>query len=79
VLVVGILNTLFVSAIGIVGATLLGVIVGILRLSRNWLVGRLATAYVEMLRNIPLLLQIVFWYYAVIASLPGVRESGLLW
>ncbi|HSD35559.1 MAG TPA: amino acid ABC transporter permease, partial [Alphaproteobacteria bacterium] len=79
VLVVGILNTLFVSAIGIVGATVLGVIVGILRLSRNWLVGRLATAYVEMLRNIPLLLQIVFWYYAVIASLPGVRESGLLW
>jgi general L-amino acid transport system permease protein len=79
VLVVGILNTLFVSAIGIVGATVLGVIVGILRLSRNWLVGRLATAYVEMLRNIPLLLQIVFWYYAVIASLPGVRQSSLLW
>lgn len=77
VLVVGILNTLFVSAIGIVGATVLGVIVGILRLSRNWLVGRLATAYVEMLRNIPLLLQIVFWYYAVIASLPGVRQSSL--
>lgn len=77
VLVVGILNTLFVSAIGIVGATLLGAIVGILRLSRNWLVGRLATAYVEMLRNIPLLLQIVFWYYAVIASLPGVRQSSL--
>lgn len=79
VLIVGVLNTLFVSAIGIVGATVLGVIVGILRLSRNWLVARLATVYVEMLRNIPLLLQIVFWYFAVIAALPGVRESTLRW
>ncbi len=79
VLIVGILNTLFVSAIGIVGATMLGFIVGILRLSRNWLVARLATVYVEMLRNIPLLLQIVFWYFAVIVSLPGVRESTLRW
>jgi len=79
VLIVGILNTLFVSAIGIVGATVLGVIVGILRLSRNWLVARVATVYVEMLRNVPLLLQIVFWYFAVLASLPGVRQSTLLW
>lgn len=77
VLIVGILNTLFVSAIGIVGATVLGTIVGILRLSKNWLVGRLATVYVEMLRNTPLLLQIVFWYYAVLAALPGVRQSTL--
>lgn len=77
VLIVGILNTLFVSSIGIVGATVLGVIVGILRLSRNWLVARLATVFVEMLRNIPLLLQIVFWYFAVLASLPEVRQSTL--
>ena len=77
VLIVGILNTLFVSTIGIVGATLLGALVGILRLSKNWLVGRLATVYVEMLRNIPLLLQIVFWYYAVLSALPGVRQSTL--
>ncbi len=79
VLIIGILNTLFVSAIGVVGATVLGAIVGILRLSRNWLVARLATVYVEMLRNIPVLLQIVFWYFAVIAALPGVRESTLRW
>ncbi|HXV26013.1 MAG TPA: amino acid ABC transporter permease [Alphaproteobacteria bacterium] len=79
VLLVGILNTLFVSVLGVIGATVLGVIVGILRLSRNWLVARLATVYVEMLRNVPLLLQIVFWYFAVLASLPDVRQSSLLW
>ena len=78
VLIVGLLNTMFVSFFGIIGATVLGVFIGLMRLSRNWLVARLATAYVEMLRNTPLLLQIVFWYYAVIASLPDVRQ-GTLW
>ena len=77
VLLVGILNTLFVSSIGVVLATVLGFVVGILRLSRNWLIARLATVYIETLRNIPLLLQIIFWYFAVLAALPGVRQSSL--
>jgi general L-amino acid transport system permease protein len=77
VLLVGILNTLFVSIVGIVLATILGFLVGVLRLSRNWLVARLATVYIETLRNVPLLLQIIFWYFAVLAALPGVRQSSL--
>lgn len=72
---VGLLNTLLVSACGIVLATLIGFTVGVLRLSSNWLVARLATVYVEGLRNVPLLLQIVFWYFGVIAALPSVRQS----
>jgi general L-amino acid transport system permease protein len=77
VLIVGILNTLFVSVVGIFFATVLGFIMGVLRLSRNWLIARLATVYIETLRNIPLLLQIIFWYFAVLATLPGVRQSSL--
>jgi general L-amino acid transport system permease protein len=77
VLLVGIVNTLFVSSIGVVLATVLGFLVGILRLSRNWLIARLATVYIETLRNVPLLLQIIFWYFAVLAALPGVRQSSL--
>lgn len=73
--VVGLLNTLLVSALGIVLATVLGFVVGIARLSRNWLVARLAEAYVETLRNIPLLLQLFFWYFAVLRALPGPRQS----
>lgn len=75
VFLVGLLNTLLVSAIGIVLATILGFIIGIARLSGNWLVSRLALAYIEVFRNIPLLLQIFFWYFAVIRSLPGTRGS----
>lgn len=75
---VGLLNTLLVSALGIVVATVIGFIVGIARLSRNWLISRLALAYVEVLRNIPLLLQVFFWYFAVLRSLPGPRESHAL-
>ena len=60
--IVGIVNTLFVSAIGVVLATILGVTMGVARLSSNWLVAKLATVYVEVVRNIPLLLQILFWY-----------------
>jgi general L-amino acid transport system permease protein len=78
VLLVGILNTLFVSIVGIVLATILGFLVGVLRLSRNWLVARLATVYIETLRNVPLLLQIIFWYFAVLAALP-VLEPGFWW
>jgi general L-amino acid transport system permease protein len=72
---VGLLNTLLVSALGIVLATIIGFIVGIARLSTNWLVARLATVYVETLRNIPLLLQLLFWYFAVLGTLPHPRES----
>ncbi|MGJ0620417.1 MAG: amino acid ABC transporter permease [Methylocystis sp.] len=75
VFLIGLLNTLLVSACGIVLATLVGFVVGVLRLSNNWLIARLATVYVETLRNVPLLLQIVFWYFGVLATLPGVRQS----
>ncbi|MEX2618363.1 MAG: amino acid ABC transporter permease [Alphaproteobacteria bacterium] len=75
VLIVGILNTLLVAFTGIILATVVGFIVGILRLSPNWLVSRLAYCYVETLRNIPLLLQLLFWYVAVLGSLPSKRES----
>ena len=72
---VGIINTLKVSIVGIVCATLLGLLFGIARLSSNWLIRTIATAYVECFRNLPLLLQILFWYTAVVAQLPRVRES----
>ncbi len=75
---VGLLNTLLVSALGIVLATILGFVVGLARLSRNWLVARLAGGYVELIRNIPLLLQILFWYNAVLKSLPELRGSVTL-
>jgi len=72
---VGLLNTLLVSALGIVLATALGFVIGIARLSPNWLVAKLAAAYVETLRNIPLLLQLFFWYFAVLRALPAPRGS----
>jgi len=72
---VGLLNTLLVAALGIVFATILGFIVGISRLSKNWLLSRTAGAYVEIIRNLPLLLQLLFWYNAVLKSLPEIRES----
>ena len=72
---VGLLNTLLVTVLGIVFATILGFFIGIARLSSNVLIARLAAAYVELIRNIPLLLQLLFWYNAVLKALPGVRES----
>jgi general L-amino acid transport system permease protein len=72
---VGLLNTLLVAALGIVFATMLGFVIGILQLSKNVLVARLAAGYVEVIRNIPLLLQILFWYNAVLKALPNLRES----
>lgn len=72
---VGLLNTLLVAGIGIVLATVLGFFVGLARLSRNWLVARLAGGYVELIRNVPLLLQILFWYNAVLRSLPNLSAS----
>ncbi len=74
-LLVGILNTLLVSALGIVCSTLLGFFLGVIRLSPNWLVSRMAGAYTEIIRNIPLLLQILFWYLAILAPLPGPRQA----
>jgi len=73
--IVGLLNTVLVSFLGIFFATILGFIMGIARLSKNWLIARIATVYVETLRNIPLLLQIFFWYFAVLQPLPGPRQS----
>ena len=72
---IGLLNTLLVSALGIVLATLLGFLVGIARLSKNWLLSRIAAVYIETFRNIPLLLQVFFWYFCVLRNLPGPRQS----
>jgi general L-amino acid transport system permease protein len=72
---VGLLNTLLVAVLGIFFATFIGFSVGIARLSPNWLVARLATVYIETFRNIPLLLQIMFWYFAVLRPLPLPRQS----
>jgi general L-amino acid transport system permease protein len=72
---VGLLNTLVVAALGIMLATVLGFLIGIARLSKNWLLGRMAGFYVETIRNIPLLLQLLFWYNAVLKTLPQTRDS----
>jgi general L-amino acid transport system permease protein len=72
---VGLLNTLLVSGLGIIFATILGFVIGLARLSGNWLVARLAAGYVQLIRNVPLLLQILFWYNAVLKSLPELRGS----
>ena len=75
VFMVGLLNTLLVSGVSIVLATVLGFTLGVARLSPNWLVNKLATVYIEIFRNIPPLLQIFFWYFAVFINLPGPRQS----
>jgi general L-amino acid transport system permease protein len=72
---VGLLNTLLIAGLGIVLATVWGFVFGIARLSRNWLVANVARGYVELIRNIPLLLQLLFWYNAVLKALPEMRES----
>ena len=72
---VGLLNTLLVSVLGIFFTTILGFVVGLGRLSSNWLVARLAGVYVEIVRNIPLLLQIFFWYFAMLVPLPSPHKS----
>lgn len=74
-IIVGFLNTLLVASFGIVFATLIGFSVGIMRLSKNWLISRIATVYVEAVRNIPLLLQIFIWYGAVLKPLPGPKQA----
>jgi general L-amino acid transport system permease protein len=72
---VGLLNTLYVSALGIVLATIVGTLIGLARLSRNWLVAGLAQIYVETFRNIPLLLQLFFWWALLRGAAPGPREA----
>ena len=75
VFLVGLLNTLLVSIVGIVIATIIGVLVALGRLSPNWLLARISGGYVELIRNQPLLFQILFWYLAVLATLPSPRQS----
>ena len=72
---VGLLNTILVSVIGIIFATIIGVVVGIARLSNNYLINRTAAVYVEFFRNIPLLLQIFFWYFAALRALPLPQDT----
>ncbi len=72
---IGIANTLLVAALGIVAATVIGFTLGIMRLSNNIVFRAFATTYIEMLRNIPILLQLFFWYFAVLRALPGKREK----
>ncbi|MEZ8058211.1 amino acid ABC transporter permease [Vibrio splendidus] len=72
---IGLINTALVSVLGIMLATVLGFSMGIARLSSNWLVSRFAAIYIEIFRNIPLLLQIFFWYFAVLQALPSARQS----
>lgn len=74
-IMVGLVNTLRVSVIALVLATILGVVIGIARLSTNWLIARCASAYVEFVRNIPLLLQLLIWYAVVSELLPGARDA----
>ena len=74
-LLVGLVNTLVVSTLGIVLTTIIGVLAGMARLSSNWLINRFAAAYVGLIRNTPLLLQLMFWYFGVIIQLPSVRQA----
>ena len=74
-LLVGVVNTLVVSMLGIFFTTIVGILVGVARLSSNWLINRFAAAYVGVIRNTPLLLQLMFWYFAIIIQLPSVRQA----
>jgi general L-amino acid transport system permease protein len=72
---VGLINTLMVSVWGILFATILGFVIGLMRLSTNWLISRIALAYIEFHRNIPLLVLLFLWYFGVFTRLPGVKDS----
>ena len=74
-ILVGLLNTVYVSLVGIIFATIFGIILGVARLSKNFLIAKLASIYLEILRNIPLLVLLVFWYGGVFITLPRVKES----
>jgi len=74
-LMVGFFNTLLVSAVGIVVATVLGLVIGLMRLSRNWLASHIALGYIELVRNVPLLLQLFIWYRLVLTPLPQAKDA----
>lgn len=74
-ILVGLLNTLRIAVIGIILATIIGTVIGIARLSKNWLIAKLSMIYVEVIRNVPLLLQLFFWYAIITESMPGPRDS----
>jgi len=74
-LIVGLLNTIKVAVAGIVFATIIGTLVGVMRLSPNWLIAKIASVYVESLRNVPLLLQLFFWYALLVESLPRAKQA----
>jgi general L-amino acid transport system permease protein len=71
----GVINTLVASVLGVVLATLLGFLIGVMRLSKNFLISRLAAVYIEIVRNIPVLVQLLFWYVAIVKLFPNVRQS----
>ena len=75
IFLIGVLNTLYISALAIIASTVLGFTIGVLRLSSNWLVAKVALSYVEIFRNTPLLIQIIFWYTGIFSLLPKVRNS----
>ncbi|MEP3275379.1 MAG: amino acid ABC transporter permease [Stappiaceae bacterium] len=77
-LLVGVINTILVAIVGVFLATILGFILGIARLSNNWVISKIAYCYVELVRNIPLLLQIFFWYFAVLRAVPDKRSKWSL-
>jgi general L-amino acid transport system permease protein len=75
IFIIGILNTIYISILSIIATTILGFSIGVLRLSNNWLVARVALTYVEIFRNTPLLIQVVFWYIGIFSLLPKVKQS----
>jgi len=75
IFILGILNTLYISVLAIIFSTILGLFVGVLRLSDNWLISKASLAFIEIFRNTPLLIQIIFWYIGVFSILPQVRSS----
>jgi general L-amino acid transport system permease protein len=76
---VGVVNTIAVAAAGVVLATVLGLVIGVARLSPNWLLRRMAQTYVEVIRNVPVLVQIIFWYVAVVLALPVIGGGVSVW
>ncbi|MGD9144791.1 MAG: ABC transporter permease subunit [Anaerolineae bacterium] len=76
--IVGVLNTLKVALVGVVFATLLGIVTAVARLSSNWLVSKIASVYIEIIRNVPLLVQLFFWYFGFFQTLPAVRDATAL-
>ena len=75
VFLVGLSNTLIITFFGIIFASILGLVIGVLRLSNNWIIKKMAAAYIDIFRNIPVLLQILFWYNVVLSALPGPKQS----